>query len=285
MKRSSFNDFSLQTTDFSSLENLPDLAFVNEYFGMILNVGPYRDNFIKVEQPYRFVEGRILWVTDGSADLEFTLEKHQIKKWDIILLTPETIMELKSCSDDYTMIGVIYKENIPVSKNIIIHAEEDDWHETLRLANILWDIARRTPFRRETVNRLISTIISDIQDINRAKQESLPPRKENRQEQIFSKFKELVNEYSSQYRTIPFYADKLALTPHYLSNLIAKVSGQSVMCWINRATLIQAKVLLKNKDMLICEVTYKLNFPSQSAFSFFFKRETGMSPSEYRETD
>lgn len=46
MKAGVLNDVSLQTTDFSSLENLPNLAFVNEYFGMILNIEPYRDNFI-----------------------------------------------------------------------------------------------------------------------------------------------------------------------------------------------------------------------------------------------
>ena len=95
----------------------------------------------------------------------------------------------------------------------------------------------------------------------------------------------LVNESCCQHRTIPFYADKLALTPHYLSTIIAKVSGRSVMYWINRATLIQAKVLLKNKDMLVCEVADRLNFPNQSAFSFFFKRETGMSPSEYQKVN
>lgn len=282
MKAGILNDFSLQTTDFSSLENLPDLAFVNEYFGMLLNIGPYRDNFIMVGQPYRFVEGRILWVTEGSADFELTLEEYHIEKGDIILLTPESIMELKSCSDDYTMMGIIYKENIPVSKNLIIHAAENDWHETVRLANILWDIARHTPFRRETVSHIVSAIISDIQDINRAEQELVPKNRKSRQELVFSKFKRLVNEHCCQHRTIPFYANELALTPHYLSSLIAKISGQSVMYWINRATLIQAKVLLKNKDMLVSEVADRLNFPSQSAFGYFFKRGTGVTPSEYQ---
>lgn len=285
MKSSVLNDFSLQTTDFSSLENLPNLAFVNEYFGMVLNIGPYRNNFIRIGHPYRFVEGRILWVTEGTADFELTLEEYHIEKGDIILLAPETIMELKSCSDAFTMMGIIYKENIPVGKNLIIHAGKNDWHETVRLANILWDIARHTPFRRETVSHIVSSIISDIQDINRAELEQIPKKRKTRQEQVFSKFKKLVNEHCCRHRTIPFYADELALTPHYLSSLITKISGQSVMYWINRATLIQAKVLLKNKDILVSEVADRLNFPSQSAFGFFFKRETGMTPSEYQKAD
>ncbi len=54
------------------------------------------------------------------------------------------------------------------------------------------------------------------------------------------------------------------------------------MYWINRATLIQAKVLLKNKDMLIGEVADWLNFSSQTAFGYFFKGETGLTPTEYQ---
>ena len=285
MKGNVLNDFSLQTTDFSSISNLDDVAFVNEHIGMGMNVGAYRDNFIRPGQPYRFVEGRILWVTEGSADFELTLEEYHIKKGDIVLLAPETIMELKSCSDDYNMMGIIYKEDIFVTKNIIIHAGEEDWHETRRLAGILWDMDRRKPFRQETVRLLVSAIISDIQHISRAEQEVHQTKRKSRQEETFGKFKRLVNEHCCQYRTIPFYADRLALTPHYLSTLIAKVSGQSVMYWINRATLIQAKVLLKSKDMLVSEVADRLNFPSQSAFGSFFKRETGMSPGEYQKAD
>ena len=236
---------------------------------MLLDIGTYRNNFVKEGTPYRLVEGRILWVTRGSADFELTLDEYHIKKGDIVLLAPENILELKSCSDDYSMIGVMYKENMPIDKNLIIHPEESDWHETMRLANILWDIVRRTPFRHETVSHIVSAIISDIQDINRAEQELAPKKRKTRQELVFSKFKKLVNEHCSRHRTIPFYANELALTPHYLSSLIAKISGQSVMYWINRATLIQAKVLLKNKDILISEVADRLNFPSQSAFGYF----------------
>lgn len=282
MKSGILNDFSLQTTDFSSIENIPDMAFVNEHFGMALNIGPYRENFIHTGQPYRFVEGRVLWVTAGSADIELTLEEYHLEKGDILLFAPETIMEMKSCSADYNMMGMIVKDNIPVSTNILFHAEDEEWNETVRLANIIWDIAQHKPFRHETVSNLLSAVISDIQTMNRARLESKPQKRKTRRELIFGDFKRLVNEHCSRHRTIPFYADRLALTPHYLSNLISSISGRSVMQWINRATIIQAKVLLKNKDIIVGEVSERLNFPSQSAFGTFFKRETGMTPGEYQ---
>lgn len=286
MKTSVLSEFSLQTTDFSSLESLPDLAVINEHFGMVLNVGPYRHNFINVEQPYRFVEGRILWVTGGNADIELNLEKYHMEKGDILQIAPESIIELKRHSEDYTMVGIICKQSLAMDKDIIhIHAKPEDWQETLNLAKVLWNTARRSPFRLETVSLLVAAIASEIRHINRMEQELHPVKRKSRGEEIFCRFKKLVNDNCCLRRNIPFYADKLALTPHYLSTLIVKVSGRSVMYWINRATLIQAKVLLKNEDLLIYEIAERLNFPSQSAFGLFFKRETGMSPGEYRKTE
>ena len=282
MKDRILNDFSLQTTDFSIVENFPDEAFVNEHFGMIRNSRPYMNHFVSPGQLYHFSEGRIDWVTAGSADIELTLDEYHIEKGDIMLLAPETIMELKSCSTDYTLMGVIYKDMIPLGNNLVVRADEAGWRETVRLADILWDIARQKPFRLTTVNYLLSAIISDIHDINRAQQEKKPDAAKTRREQVFARFKKLVNENCCHHRNVPFYAGELALTPHYLSSLISAVSGRSVMHWINRATLIQAKVLLKDRDMLVGEVADRLNFPSQSGFGTFFRRETGMTPSEYQ---
>ena len=276
------NDFSLRTTDFSSIKGQTTQAIVNGHFGMMLNIGPFRENFIRAGQPYRFVEGRILMVLEGSAETELNLEEHHIEKGDIILLIPETVMELKSCSDDYNMMGVIYKEDTPVQRNILLHSTASEWKEVLRMMSLLWDIASHTPFRRQSVGRLVAAIISNIQDIHQMEEQLHPSEKPTHQQQLFHRFKTLVNENCTRERNIPFYADQLYITPHHLSSVISKVSGKSVMFWINRAVTLQAKVMLKNDKLLISEVAYRLNFPDQSTFGKFFKRETGMSPKEYQ---
>ena len=221
-------------------------------------------------------------MTEGTATCEVNLETYHLEKGDIVLLMPETIMELLECSEDYNMIGIIYKENLSVSTNILLHSTNKEWQETLRLVTALWDIAHHEPFRLETVRLLISTIIHNIQDINRVKEKHQPGIQLTRQEQLFQQFKKLVNEYGYRERTIPFYAERLIITPHYLSTLVSKVSGHSVMYWINHATILQAKVLLKEKKLMASEIADHLNFPSPSAFGMFFKRETGMTPGEYR---
>jgi AraC-like DNA-binding protein len=100
--------------------------------------------------------------------------------------------------------------------------------------------------------------------------------------QIFERFIALVNEYHCSERGMAFYADKLCLTPKYLSTLIKKASGRSAPDWIDDFVILEAKNLLKYTDLAIKEIVYKLHFPNQSVFFKFFKANTSLTPSEYR---
>lgn len=286
------SDFSLEATDFSTVKGHPDQAILNKDFGMVLNVGPFRKDIVNIGQPYRLVEGRILVVTKGHADFGLNLEDRTIKEGDVILLVPETVMELKACTEDFNMIGVIYKveviqpqfqKDFPVEMdNMIFHPQDSGRRQLFSLLGILWDIASRSPFPGNTVNNLLAAIISVISDLNIAEQERHPAARLSRGEQLFTNFKKLVSRYCTTQRNIPFYAEKLFVSPHHLSSVISKTSGKSVMYWINRAVILQAKVMLKSKDLMIYEVADKLNFPNQSFFSKFFKRETGLTPLQYQ---
>ena len=65
-------------------------------------------------------------------------------------------------------------------------------------------------------------------------------------------------------------------------SVIREVSGQTVMQWIHRHIIQQAKLQLKYSDLPVWQIAESLNFPNPSFFSKFFKRETGMTPNEFR---
>lgn len=146
---------------------------------------------------------------------------------------------------------------------------------------MIWDAVHKVPFRREVVQHLIMALLYNIRYIH-AKNEESTPLQLSRQEEVFRRFIGLVNEHSKRERNISFYADKLCLTPHYLSTVIREVSGQTVMQWINQAVILEAKVLLKHSDLLVFQISDELGFPNPSFFSKFFKRITGMTPAEYQ---
>lgn len=103
-----------------------------------------------------------------------------------------------------------------------------------------------------------------------------------RLQQLFDRFIQLVTEYHDSERGMAFYADKLCLTPKYLSKLVKQASGRSAPDWIDAFVILEAKNMLKYSDAPIKEIVYKLHFPNQSVFYKFFKTHTGMTPSEYR---
>ena len=99
---------------------------------------------------------------------------------------------------------------------------------------------------------------------------------------IFNRFITLVEEYHLKERDIIFYANKLCLTPKYLSSVIHAASGKFAGEWIDDYVITLAKSLLVSSTKTIQEISYSLNFPSPSTFTKFFKRIMKMSPREYR---
>lgn len=107
-------------------------------------------------------------------------------------------------------------------------------------------------------------------------------RNETRSQQLFDKFMKLLNAYHTKERSLQFYAEKMYLTPKYVSGVIKSYSGKGALDWINEYVMLEAKMMLRYSEMSVQEVAYALNFPTQSAFGKYFKQQTGMSPKQYR---
>lgn len=108
------------------------------------------------------------------------------------------------------------------------------------------------------------------------------PVGETRAQQIFDRFIFLLDTYHTKERCLKFYADKMALTPKYMSLMVKKVSGRNALEWLNEYVIMEAKLLLDYTDFTVQEIAYRLNFPTQSSFGKYFKQQVGISPKSYR---
>ena len=104
----------------------------------------------------------------------------------------------------------------------------------------------------------------------------------SRSESIFQEFIKNVEKYFRKERSVGFYADKLNLTPKYLSTVIQQQTGKHATDWIDKYTILEAKTLLKSSTLSIQQIAYDLNFSTQSHFGRYFRNHTGMSPKLYR---
>lgn len=108
-------------------------------------------------------------------------------------------------------------------------------------------------------------------------------RKLSGEESIMQRFMHEVRTHYKEERKVQFYAERLHLTAGYLSTLIKNISGKTASEWIDSYVLLEAKVMLKQTNMTVQQISDELNFPSQSFFGKYFKRLEGTSPKKFRE--
>ena len=104
-----------------------------------------------------------------------------------------------------------------------------------------------------------------------------------RQTDIYIRLIELVGKYYDLHRSVAFYADKLCLSPKYLSSIVKSISGLTVQQHVFKAIVRRSILLMNNTDMSIKQISDSFHFPNPSSFGTFFKKHTGMSPRTFRQ--
>ena len=103
-----------------------------------------------------------------------------------------------------------------------------------------------------------------------------------RKNEVFIRLIQLIEKYYMQERGVEFYADKLCLSPKYLSALSKSICGYTVQELVFKAIIRKCISLLKNTQKNIQEISNEFGFPNASYFGTFFKKQMGMSPQQYR---
>lgn len=105
-----------------------------------------------------------------------------------------------------------------------------------------------------------------------------------RQNELFKRFIALAKERFKQEHFLPFYAERLCVSPKHLSTVVKQVSGQSVTTWIDTLLIDEIKSMLRNSNLTISEIACQLHFSNPSFFGKFVKAKTGESPQNLRKT-
>lgn len=106
----------------------------------------------------------------------------------------------------------------------------------------------------------------------------------SRKEKIVIKFLDLIDKNSSHHHDLKFYADSLFISKGYLTKVIRIIMNVPAKHLIELAIISAAYQFLANENLTITNVAENLNFSNLSTFSSFFKKHTGISPTQYRLT-
>lgn len=100
--------------------------------------------------------------------------------------------------------------------------------------------------------------------------------------EVFNEFLQLLSQQNQKRQRVSYYADKMNISPKYLSSICKKVSGKNPMRWITENAMQDCYSLLKDTDLSVKEISNRLGFPNPSFFGQYFREQAGVTPMEYR---
>ena len=104
----------------------------------------------------------------------------------------------------------------------------------------------------------------------------------NRQWKLVTDFFKLLTKHCKETRDVQFYADRLCITTSYLYKLCQKVLQSSPKELIDKETVSEIKTYLTNTDLTVKKIAEEMHFEDDSYLCRYFRRQTGMSPIDYR---
>lgn len=252
------------------------------------------------------VDGSIcVLVRHGEVKLQVNTEETVLRAPTAMSLPHASVVQFIGCSQDidvyllsYTP-SFLHEVNISFSsisgeaimgrddRTLPLSSEEADY--ILRYFDLIYTVMDNylnLPMARHTVSSLTSALFYQMVDALYARVEIPTSGSKTPQRQLtyVHDFIKLVHMHFGKERTVSFYADKLFISPKYLSLLVKEATGRSAAQWIDHHVIIEAKNLLRYSGKNIQQVAYALNFSNQSSFGKYFKHLTGMSPTEYQKS-
>ncbi len=264
------------------------------------------DSMRFLKKPFRFNGYMAYFCLDGKIDLEINLKAFTVSSGTLVINTPGNICRVKSIDEDsiqnvnfvimamspefLTTIRLdfnsLYRESNSILDNPCITLSQEEFEMGRMYIKIAEQLIHSGAARsRDALRYLISSVfyyLGNLWNEKISEARKTADKGSVRSKMTSDSFIKLVVEHHNEERNMAFYADKLCLSPKYLSKLVKAQTGRSAPEWIDAFVIMEAKNLLKYSEMSIKEIVYKLHFPNQSVFYKFFKAHTGMTPSDYR---
>lgn len=252
------------------------------------------------KHPSRMDAFAAIFCVSGEAEVQINLKKYVLKSGTIALHVPENIIQIKS-SDNLIIYPFIisseYIQKIHFETKDLINLymaaktlpvfplEYSDIHILEKYYYLLESILQTdTNYKNKITIGIVTSFMYKIYEIlvNKLKENEYKHKVPERCEIVFDDFIKELNLYKGTKHSLSFFAERLNLTPNYLSGRVKEYTGRTAMEWIEDSVILEAKTMLKHTDLSIQEIAYKLNFPTQTFFGKYFKRITSMSPKQYK---
>lgn len=285
-----------------SLEDVSRQAPITGVKNFILsnNGAKIKDYAFDFQHP-NIIEGIAFAIcVQGSAHLKINLQEYHIESNMIVTLLPNYLLEICNHSDDWLVEFILISFDFVSELKLIAEVDIFDKigkitclkikeEEMLNLLDFHAFIVKKYKredhlYREEIAKSLLYTFVYEVLQLFSSSEITANGKALTRNEELLTHFVGLLFKFHRQERSVTFYADKMSLTPKYLSKVIREASGKSTSQWIDEMVIMEAKAMLKSSNLSVLQISENLYFPNASFFGSYFKKRTGFSPIQYRKS-
>ena len=254
---------------------------------LILKNASYKDS---INEPRKVDVTTFILLDKGESRIIIEGMEYNLKAPCLAVVMPNQTYSLLETSDNLELRAIIMSNNFTLNlmssnlNNMILENPVIDISSDIISFNTYYNVLLhtvRSSFKSSHLESAKHLTMSMLYFYAR-KLEHLEKDKKKR-EIVFDRFCDDVRKFYKINRSIPFYSGRLAVSTKYLNDIVKEKTGITANEYIDRQTIIECKALLSSTDMSILKISLMMHFPSYSVFGKFFKRMTGMTPTEYRE--
>ena len=245
-----------------------------------------KPQYAYLQYPFRVDCYIAAYCVEGSVNCSVNLTDYHLTTGTLLLITPGNILRISQpdeldrdlrvtlicVSASYiSNIGInpskVLVEAVEVLRDPCIHLSDDEAEMLHKYVNLALDITKTdSQFVKESIGGLVSSVFYQFAGFlanSKRREDMEKPVRTTRQRQMLEQFMKLaINDHAREH-LVGYYADKMCVTPKYLSKIVKETSGRSVPDWLSELLILDAKNMLRHTDMTIKEISARLYFPSQ----------------------
>ena len=237
----------------------------------------------------------------GEGSFVFNERCYHIVKNDLVVIPmPDRVKNIAAHDDlqvewfaaDYKFLQNLLPSNnysiggsISLNQDPVVPLTEEQAARILEDFHRLRDrmVERQLMFYHELMGSLCLTMMYDIFEAH-AQRDATDTHTDRTAYIVKQLMALLATGISRTERDVSYYAERLNVSPKYLSATIKRVTGHSVTSYIDRHSIPILKDYLNDERLSLTQIADLMNFTSLSYFSRYCTKHLGQSPSEYRQS-
>ena len=249
------------------------------------------------EFPFTFHFNTCTVVDSGEACIVLDTQEYHLTKGCFLIIQQYQVVLFKSCTTDFKgkvlMFSNDFINSLNISESIKLSqivknspctqlTEEMYQSFDLYMIMITKTLERKeNPHQKEIIYHLTKAYFYGLGYYLHAN-DKVQSNPINRSQELSLQFFDLLRQHFKKERTIAFFAEKLHVSPKYLSSCIKEATGEKAMNCIIQQVITYAESMLSQTHLTIAQISDELNFDSPSTFGKYFCKYKGMSPKEWR---